>query len=151
MRWIIPAYLFASLGFVCFAQKPTPALQDELSGYERHFFEAWQQKSLKPFEDQIAPDGVAWGEFGMFDKATQLNNQKSAEANCEVRNFKLRDFRVVQVAKDAAFIFYTADQDALCGGQPVPTPMSNCSLYVKRKGHWLNVYRSGTQAKMLPH
>ena len=150
MRSAVPVTLLASIGFLSAAQKPTASLQDELAGYERHFFEAWQQKSLKPFEEQIAADGIAWGEFGLFDKATQLSNQKSAEANCEVRSFKLSGFRVVQVSKDAAFIFYTADQDALCGGQPVPTPMSNCSLYVKRKGRWQNVYRSGTQAKTLP-
>ena len=60
-----------------------------------------------------------------------------------MRGYRFTDFKVRQVGKDTAVVTYRVDQEAFCGGAPVPTPLTNASIYVKRHGRWLNVFRSG--------
>jgi len=136
------------------ATSTLPAAEQDLTGriavLEKQFYEDWKSKSLAAFENNLAPDAIAWGEYGVFDKKQQLDMQKGAEAHCEVRGFSLTNFGIRRVAKDTVILTYRVDQNALCGGQPVPTPLTNVSVYVKRQGKWLNVFRAGLPAKELP-
>lgn len=133
--------LFAS------AASGAQSLTEQLVAMERQFFTAWQNKSLEAVERNIAPEGVSWSEWGIFDKPTQVANQRAANANCTVRSFEFKDVRVTQVSRDSAMILYTVNQDALCGGSAAPSPVSNSSLWVKRKGRWVNVYRASVFPK----
>jgi hypothetical protein len=62
--------------------------------------------------------------------------------NCAVRSFSFENIRVIPVSGDSAMLLYTVNQDALCGTSPAPTLVSNSSLWVKRDGRWINVYRA---------
>ena len=119
----------------------------ELIALETQFFAAWQNKSLDAVQKNIAAEGVQWSEWGTFDKAAQIANQKAGNNNCTVHSFELKDMRVLPVSADSAMLIYTVSQDATCGGSPAPTPVSNSSLWVKRRGHWLNVYRASVSPK----
>jgi hypothetical protein len=119
----------------------------ELTALENQFFSAWQSKSIAAVENNIASEGVSWSEWGIFDKAKQIENQKAANANCTVRSWELKDIRLVPVSADSAMILYTVNQDALCGGSAAPTPVANSSLWVKRGGRWVNVYRASVFPK----
>jgi len=132
--------LTASLG----AQTP---VEKELAAMERQFFTAWQSKSTDAVEKNIAPDGVSWSEWGIFDKAAQIANQKAANTNCTVRSFDFQNVRAIPVSRDSAMLLYTVVQDAICGGSPAPSPVSNSSLWVKRDGRWVNVYRASVFPK----
>jgi hypothetical protein len=132
------------------ARAAESTLLDSLLAIERGFFQGWKDKQMQPFENNIAPDAVAWGEYGPLDRASFLTAQKSAEKNCDVRSFALRDPRMVRVNSDVALLLYTADQDAVCGGAPAPTPVTCSSLYVRRDGRWINIYRAGVPLKSFP-
>ena len=45
---------------------------------------------------------------------------------------------MVTFNKDTALLTYRAEQDTVCNGIAVPSPVWVSSLYVKRGGHWLN-------------
>ncbi len=122
----------------------------QVGGLEKQFYEDWKSKSLAAFQNNLAPDAIAWGEYGVFDKKQQIEMQKGAEAHCEVRGFSLTNFVTRRIAKDTVILTYRVDQSALCGGQAVPTPLTNVSVYVKRQGKWLNVFRAGLPMKELP-
>ncbi len=116
--------------------------ENAVVGMERQFFSAWQAKSLEAVEKNVAAEGVSWSEWGIFDKAAQLANQKAANSNCTVGSFEMRDVRVLRVSGDSVMVLYTAHQDALCGGSAAPSPVANSSLWTKRGGRWVNVYRA---------
>jgi hypothetical protein len=123
------------------------ATQTELTALENQFFKAWQQKSTAAVEKNIAPEGVSWSEWGIFDKAKQIENQKAANANCTVKSWDLTDVRVITVSAESALVMYTANQNAVCGGSPAPSPVANSSLWVRRGGRWWNVYRASVFPK----
>jgi hypothetical protein len=131
--------LFALAGALAAAES---SLEREVVAMERQFFTAWQNKSTDAVEKNIAPEGISWSEWGVMDKAAQIANQKNANANCAVRSFSFENVRVIPVSRDSAMLLYTVNQDALCGTSPAPTPVSNSSLWVKRDGRWVNVYRA---------
>jgi hypothetical protein len=127
-----------------------PDLTGQIGALEWQFYEDWKGKSLAAFEKNLAPDSIAWGEYGAFDKKQQIEMQKGAEAHCEVRGFSLTNLATRRIAKDTVVLTYRVDQDALCGGHAVPTPLTNASVYVRRQGRWLNVFRAGLPVKELP-
>jgi hypothetical protein len=73
------------------------SVEKQLTALENQFFSAWRNKSTSAVENNIAPDAVSWSEWGIFDKAKQIENQKAANANCTVRSWEFRDVRVVPV------------------------------------------------------
>ena len=136
MRLLPLMLIFANL---IAAQTP---VEKEIVSMERQFFAAWQNKSLDAVENNIAAEGVSWSEWGTLDKAAQVANQKSANANCTVRSWDMKDIRLLAVSSDSFLLMYTASQDAQCGGSSAPTPVSNSSLWVWRNGSWMNLYRA---------
>lgn len=119
----------------------------EIVSLEKQFFSAWQNKSLDAVEKNIAAEGVQWSEWGTFDKTAQITNQKAANANCTVRSWEMKDIRVIPAGRDSMMLIYTVSQDGVCGGSAAPTPVSNSSLWVRRKGRWLNVYRASVMPR----
>jgi hypothetical protein len=139
-----PALLVALIVWPACAQS---SLEKELTAMERQFFTSWQNKNTEAVEKNIAPEGVSWSEWGVFDKATQIANQKMANANCTVQSFDFQDVRVIRISDDSAMLMYTVNQRAMCGSAPAPTPVANSSLWVKRDGRWVNVYRASVTPK----
>jgi hypothetical protein len=137
----------AALMLLALSAPAQTSLEKELTALENQFFSAWRDKSLDAVERNIAPEGVSWSEWGVFDKATQIANQKAANQNCTVRSWEFKDIRTIPVSADSALILYSVNQDALCGGSAAPSPVANSSLWVKRSGKWLNVYRASVFPK----
>ena len=133
--------------FVCASLQAQNSLEKELVAMERQFFTAWQNKSTEAVEHNIAPEGVSWSEYGIFDKKAQIENQRSANRNCTVKSFEFKDVRVVAGSKSSVMLLYTVNQDALCGQTAAPTPVANSSLWVKREGRWMNLYRASVFPK----
>jgi hypothetical protein len=136
-----------ALMLAAFSLPAQTSLQSEITALENQFFSAWRDKNTDAVERNIAPEGVSWSEWGTFDKATQIENQKAANKNCTVHSWALKDVRMIAVSADSALLLYTADQDATCGGASAPTPVANSSLWVRRGGRWMNVYRASVFPK----
>lgn len=122
-------------------------LHEQLLQMETQIYTAWQNRSASAIESNLASDALAWGEYGIFDKATQIDLQKRANAACKVASFRLRDVRLLEATPDSAILIYTVDQDAECGGAKVPTPISNSTLYVRRSVVWKVLFRANVTPK----
>ncbi len=48
-------------------------------------------------------------------------------------------FAFTRFSADSALLTYRAQQDTLCGGVAVPSPVWASSFFVKRNGRWQNV------------
>lgn len=56
--------------------------------------------------------------------------------NFRLRNYRLEDFDLQSSSSTTSVISYRAVQDAICGGKPLPSPISVTVSYIKRRGKW---------------
>jgi hypothetical protein len=112
--------------------------EDAIVKMEKQMWEAWKNKDTKPFEENIADDGVgiAMGDKTFATKPDILADIKKSD--CDVRSYSFGENRAFGVDKDAVLLVYKADQDATCGGQKAPPSVVASSLWVKRGGKWKN-------------
>jgi len=134
------------------ASGPTAPAKDDvlrarLLGIEQQLFDGWKAKRLEPFEENLAEDALVFSEYGVFDRATQLEQQKGANQRCTVGQVTLRDAEVRRISADTALLLYVVDQQAKCGGGSAPSPVRNATLYVRRNGRWQIVLRTSAPIK----
>jgi hypothetical protein len=112
--------LFAS---VCFAQpqatpspspKPKPAmtkaqLLKKLSAAETKLWEAWKNKDVKPFNAALAADFVLVTAAGVSGKNDVVKFITSMP--CEVKSFKLSDWKLTVINSGTAFLTYKGTAD----------------------------------------
>jgi hypothetical protein len=103
---------------------------------ERRSWEAWKNMDPEYFRNFLSEDHIDVGGYGVLPKAGVL---KSIEQRaCTVANYEVSDFRFTQLSADTAVLTYRAKQDTKCGNNAVPSPVWVSSVYVRRKGKWLN-------------
>jgi hypothetical protein len=135
-RWIWPAAaLIAGLGLCGGALAKAPSLADRLIKLEKQSWVAWQKHDTRFYQRFLSDDHVEVGFAGPGGKANVI---KGVESGCTVKSYDTKGYKVTQLGPDTALVTYWASQDTLCGGQPVPSPVWVSSLYVRRKGQWLN-------------
>jgi uncharacterized protein DUF4440 len=98
---------------------------------------AWKTHDVTFFEQFLAEDHVEIHGYGITDKAAVVAGVRSP--SCAVRTYSLGPFTVARTSADSVLVTYRAEQDTLCGGARVPSPVWATSLYVKRAGRWVNV------------
>jgi hypothetical protein len=130
--WTLALCLTAIAGV---AWAATPDISDQLIKLEKQSWVAWQKHDARFYQGFLSDDHVEVGFAGPGDKA---NVVKGVESGCTVKSYDTKGFKVSRLGPDTALVTYWASQDTLCGGQPVPSPVWASSLYVKRKGKWLN-------------
>lgn len=130
------------------AKAPDDVLLAPLLAIEMQLFDGWKAKSLEPFEKNLAADALIFSGSGVFDRATQLEQQKGANARCTVSKITLLDPEARWLAPDAALLLYVLEQQATCGGSVVPSPLRNATLFARRGGRWWIVLR--TSAPLAP-
>ena len=130
--WTLALALTAIAGV---AWAATPDISDQLIKLEKQSWVAWQKHDARFYQGFLSDDHVEVGFAGPGDKA---NVVKGVESGCTVKSYDTKGFKVSRLGPDTALVTYWASQDTLCGGQPVPSPVWASSLYVKRKGKWLN-------------
>jgi hypothetical protein len=129
-------FSFATLAM---AQKPAHAadtLKQTLVQLEKQSWEAWQKRDGKFYENFLSDDHVEIGSGGRSSK-TEVANFVGSPV-CVVKSYAVRDFELTMFNDQAALLTYHAEQDTTCHGKTVPSPGWISSLYVKRKGRWLN-------------
>jgi hypothetical protein len=117
-------------------------LRSELLSIEQQIYDGWKAKSLRPVEEHLAPDALAFSQWGLFDRAAQVEQQKGANERCDVKSVRLHDAELHRVSADVVFLIYLVDQDAACGGGKAPSPIRNGTLYARRGGKWKIVLRT---------
>jgi len=156
----LSALLVLAFATFCFAQpqatsspspapKPKPKLTKaqtlkKLSANENALWTAWKNKDSKPFQMWLASDGVMVGDQGVGTKADVVNMMSTMP--CEVKSFKLSDWKLAMVDADAAVVTYKGSAEGTCAGQPIPTVWAS-SLWVNRKGKWVAFSHQETPVK----
>ena len=146
IRWGLPIALVAA-GVLAAAQKPasppngTP-LVDELMRVETQLWESLKNGKPEVFDETMTDDAVFFGQYGVASKSDILTQQRDSVGQCKVESYALTNARTVRIDDNAAILLYEAAQHATCGGAPVKPLMHGSSVYVKRAGKWMNVFRS---------
>jgi hypothetical protein len=118
------------------------ALADELLAVETQFWESWKNGKPEVFKELMANDAVFFGQFGVASKDAILQQQVESVQVCKVESYALTNPRAIRIDENAAVFLYEAEQHAICGGGKVQPVMHGSSVYVKRGGKWINLYRS---------
>lgn len=105
---------------------------------------AWKAHDAAFFEQFLADDHVEVHGYGITDKTAVIAGVRSPA--CVVQSYSLGPFTVARTSPDSVLVTYRAQQDTLCGGARVPSPVWATSLYVKRAGRWVNVLYQHTPA-----
>jgi len=146
--------LAAGISWASIAQDsapPTPKgdaavpLKEELVAREKASWEAWKNRDGAFFRDFLSDDHVEIGFNGIANKATVAAGVGSPA--CTVRSYAVDRFALTVFDANTALLTYYADQDTMCGGNPVPAPVWVASLYVRRSGKWWNAAYQQTQTK----
>lgn len=112
------------------------ATQENVTALERQSWVAWQGHDRDFFARVLADDHVDVGTRGVADKASVIAGVVSPA--CTVKSYALGDLKFTRLTADSAMIVYRAQQDTTCGSVRVPSPTWVTSVYVNRKGQWLN-------------
>jgi hypothetical protein len=112
--------------------------EDPLVSMERQSWIAWQAQDDNFWRDFLSEDHVEMGYGGPASKASVIDAIKARI--CKVTSYKVSDFSVRHFSPDSAVVTYRAEQDTICGGVKVPTPVWASSFFAKRHGHWENVF-----------
>jgi hypothetical protein len=134
-RWLVLGLGVALMATGSRAAAPVADLDKTLIQLEKASWVAWQKHDTKFYGRFLSDDHVEVGFAGPDGKA---NVVKGVESGCTVKSYDTKGFKVTRLGPDTALVTYWASQDTLCGGQPVPSPVWASSLYVRRKGQWLN-------------
>jgi hypothetical protein len=105
---------------------------------------AWKTHDAAFFEKFLADDHVEVHGYGITDRTAVIAGVRSPL--CVVQTYSLGPFTVTKTSADSVLVTYRAEQDTLCGGARVPSPVWATSLYVKRAGRWVNVLYQHTPA-----
>ena len=131
------------------AAKPKPAMTKaqilkKLSASETKLWEAWKNKDAKPFKASLSADSVMVGDSGVQGKNDAIKDLTSAP--CEVKSFKLSDWKLTMLNSSTAVLTYKGAADGTCGGMPIPAAWST-TIWVNRGGNWMAAFHQETPAK----
>jgi hypothetical protein len=141
--------LLMATTFAGAAESPDPttlSASDEtlIRELEARSWVAWKTHDAAFFEQFLSDDHVEVHGYGITDKSAVVAGVRSPV--CVVQSYSLGPLTVAKTSTDSALVTYRAEQDTLCGGARVPSPVWATSLYVKRVGRWVNVLYQHTPA-----
>jgi hypothetical protein len=115
-------------------------VETEITALVKQAWAEWKKGNKKFAEDFVTDDAFYVFSDGVMNK-TQI---VEAVGSCQFKDYSLEDFRFKRLAEEAALISYTARQDIVCNGQAAPPAVRSTSVYVRRKGKWLNTFYTET-------
>ena len=126
------------------AAMPTLSPTDEaqVRELENRSWVAWKMRDGAFFERVLSEDHVDVHAHGLSGKAEVVAGVRSPE--CVVRSYALGPYSMTVVTADSVLVTYRAEQDTVCSGRKVASPVWAASLYARRSGRWLNVMYSHT-------
>ena len=144
----VAAFLVATSSGVVRAQSPNQKLEQDLITLEKQSWEAWKSRDGDFFEHFLSDDHVEIHPAGIAGKAGVVASVRTK--SCVVNSYSLDGFKLTVFSEDAALLTYWADQNTLCNGVAVPTPVWTGSLFIKRDGRWVNAVYQHTKAAAPP-
>jgi hypothetical protein len=119
-------------------------LEETLIDLEKRSWVAWQSRDGKFFDEFLSEDHIEVGLGGLASKAAVV--KMVASPICTVKSYSVSNFKCTQIDPNVAVLNYYAEQDTVCNGQPVPSPVWVSSVFAKRGDRWVNVLYQHSQA-----
>ena len=131
----------ATVSLIVLAGSPLNAagdLKDHLVKLDQAMWTAWGKADGKAFEKTLTKDAVqiVAGSGMMVGRDAIAANV--SEGGCELKAFEFTGVMLRRLAPNVAVLSYTATQDAACGDIKLPPKVQSTSIYVRKKGKWLN-------------
>lgn len=139
----IVVFAFSSWSFGQNDESHKDAIKATLVKLEKQSWEAWKGRDAAFFQSFLSDDHVEMGFGGAASKEIVVAGVGSPI--CVVKSYVVDKFQVTIFNSSTALLTYYAQQDTLCNGRAVPSPVWVGSLYIKRKGRWLNALYQQSQ------
>jgi len=125
---------------VAFGQKKmsndkNSSVETQIIALEKQAWQEWSNKNTSFVQNFLADDAFYVYGDGVVDKKQIVDSIPT----CDLKSFSLDNFKFRLLDKNSALLNYTAAQDATCYGKKQATKLRVTSVYVKRKGKWLNI------------
>jgi len=131
---ILIAIAASSLAFGQTKMPNDSKVEAQIIGLEKAGWEAWKNKDGSWTRDNVTEEFLLVNSEGVSNKTQVVN---ATATDCEVKSYSLDNFKFVTLDKDAVLMTYTAKQDGVCSGKPIPANVRASVVYVKRGGKWL--------------
>jgi hypothetical protein len=126
------------------AKNGEDALKEALVDLEKQSWEAWKTRNGGFFQEFLSDDHVEVGVWGVSNKTRVVAGVASPD--CVVTSYKIGNFELTSFDANVALLVYRAEQDTICNGKAVPSPVWASSLYVRRGDRWRNALYQHTPA-----
>ena len=110
------------------------ALEKQIIELDKQGWEAWKNNDPNWFVENTTESFQSISSDGISTKADVV---RGTPTDCHVATYSLTDFNFTMLDKNAVLLTYTATQDAVCGGEKVPSSITVAVNYVNRDGRWL--------------
>ncbi len=99
-------------------------------------WQAWQNYNPEPFKQWMSQDLItisAQGSGNLTEFLQQLSSKQ-----CQVKSFSIDEAgaRFTKIDDNTYVITYKAEQDAMCSGTKVPSPVMVSEVWSKKDGKW---------------
>ncbi|HEY6122593.1 MAG TPA: nuclear transport factor 2 family protein [Pyrinomonadaceae bacterium] len=112
-------------------------IETQIIALEKAGWEAWKNKDGSWTRDNVTEEFLLVNSEGVANKMQVV---KSTATDCEVKGYSLDNFKFVTLDKDSVLMTYTAKQDGVCSGKPIPANVRASVVYVRRGGKWLEAF-----------
>lgn len=122
------------------------ATADTLIAYEHETWSLIKRKDLDGFASYLAEDF-----YDIFPDGKERTKSELLEflGDADLKEYRLGNFRVTMLTRDAAIVTYHVDARAVIQGKEIAMSNSVTSGWAKRDGRWLNV--SAVASAQPPH
>jgi hypothetical protein len=110
------------------------SLETTIIELDKRGWESWKNNDPTWFIENTTEHFLSISSGGISTKAEVV---KGIPGDCKVAAYSLSDFKFTLLDKHAVLLTYTANQDAVCGGEKAPSVLRVAVNYVRRDGKWL--------------
>jgi hypothetical protein len=110
---------------------------DTLIAYENETWSLIKEKDLQGFASYLAEDFYDTFPDGVERTKSELLDFLNV---ADLKDYRLSNFRVTMLTKDAAIVTYHVDARALIQGREISMKNSVTSGWTRRGGNWSNVF-----------
>jgi uncharacterized protein DUF4440 len=112
-------------------------LKEQILALDIAAWNAWKNKDVAYFKANTTETFQSGGAYGFMTKAEMIT---TSFVDCTVRSFSLDDVNLVIINKKTVVLTYVAMQDAVCGGEKLPSKVRAAVTYVKVGKKWLEAF-----------
>ena len=118
--------------------------KQELMKVVQGMWQAWQNQDPQPFEQNLASDGILVSHQGPQTNAEVIKDV--AGKQCQVKSFSVdaKSARLTKIDSNTYIITYKAEQDAVCQGNKLPSPVYASEVWIKHGSDWKNHFYQET-------